>query len=346
MPIDLDKVAKLKRLEEEIITKLKEANAIREALGIKLLNTTMDGIISVPPWWTEAAELRANGMTLEMIGEKFGVTRERVRQILGKVGVVYRKYMRPEGQFRRPTKVYGQCPNCNADIHRNGAVYCSRACQKAYAFDQTPVPWMLEAVAKVQAGMSYTEAAGGFSNRAPTLHKYMLNHNIDPGPLKVFCRRCQKAFFRERRRALGGNEFLCTECEQSRPRKYGNVIHYHDGSMTTCGMAVDALTNISDDKSVITCRRCLRTMCPDETKRSIVRQVMALLTAASGPMMASDIIAKIRGAPTSVYMALSALKSTGHVVNPKRGQWMLVQPPAILEPNEIQNSAPDSDTDS
>lgn len=66
-----------------------------------------------------------SGMTLQQIGDKHSITRERVRQLLCRQGIIERNYK----QRKVHTKV---CPNCakSFETKRQDTVYCSKLCHR------------------------------------------------------------------------------------------------------------------------------------------------------------------------------------------------------------------------
>lgn len=71
------------------------------------------------------------GLTLEEIGEQFGITKQRVHQIVTKYGVEPR-YVRRDYQRRNPRRVEITCERCGKkrDVYpsQKDQKYCSRAC--------------------------------------------------------------------------------------------------------------------------------------------------------------------------------------------------------------------------
>ena len=79
-------------------------------------------------WWDEALEMRHEGLTYEEIGDQFGVTCERVRQVV--------RDLAPElqGVLDRCSPI--ECLQCGKFVdgpHRRTQKFCSRSCRALYA---------------------------------------------------------------------------------------------------------------------------------------------------------------------------------------------------------------------
>lgn len=78
---------------------------------------------------SEMAKLRLAGQTLQEIGDKFGLTKERVRQLLVKCGCVYKKPKKPKKPPVMHDLVCLECGNGFQRTHK--AMYCSSKCRSA-----------------------------------------------------------------------------------------------------------------------------------------------------------------------------------------------------------------------
>lgn len=118
----------------------------------------------------QVVECRQSGMTLAEIGEKFGLTRERVRKILEVSGIKGRLPKKPKNFVHRPCKC-----GCNTLVKYPGE----------YVFGhQFSIQWSEKGVTPelirqlYDKGATIAELAAKFRVASPTMSRYMDRHGI------------------------------------------------------------------------------------------------------------------------------------------------------------------------
>ena len=143
----------------------------------------------------EIAELRRRGFTLQQIGSRFGITRERVRQRLkryGDPGLIGRAapvhITRRQQTIERLTRV---CENCGASFvaqAANPGRFCSQRCFRVASHNQFCA--LAEKIIKARRqGMTWAQAwiAAGYNDRRSymasaahtTVMRYSESENVD-----------------------------------------------------------------------------------------------------------------------------------------------------------------------
>ena len=148
--------------------------------------------------WQQIASLYREGQTLQSIGDKFGITRERVRQILRKAGVPTEGY---RAQHKR-TSIAAQQEATIRQMHSKGATVPEMAeavgdCQmnvrsvlrraglKANRAFRKPAKGTVEKAkliaADYAAGMKTAEIARRHDTHQPSVYRYLRIAGIEPG---------------------------------------------------------------------------------------------------------------------------------------------------------------------
>ena len=112
--------------------------------------------------WPAVIEMRESGMTYQRIGQAFGITRERVRQILHAAG-------RPDlcGVHRAREKPQAICQQCGEAHERLWSPYCSRQCMKDFrqaAYYKRDLPKAERIAAMRQEGKRWADVAIRFGH--------------------------------------------------------------------------------------------------------------------------------------------------------------------------------------
>lgn len=122
----------------------------------------------------EMIELKKDGKTLQKIGDKFGVSRERVRQILFQYGITGRQY--PAEQGNRVEKEILQCLKCGDDFEvsknaKRKKRHCSSMCFKTdNMFNKPHKDWTKEDMKE------YNKARNSLPKAIKARRKYFLDN--------------------------------------------------------------------------------------------------------------------------------------------------------------------------
>lgn len=129
----------------------------------------------------EIVEMRREGKTYDEIGSKFGITRERVRQILNRDAADL------TGHINRPEPDYAPCPVCQKPV-RAPLIFCSKEHMRLYEFGK-PTPLQERLGPKIlemrESGMAWDKISQHFGQQtsyAPNLLQVWadkLGKNID-----------------------------------------------------------------------------------------------------------------------------------------------------------------------
>lgn len=172
--------------------------------------------------------------TLEEVGEHFGVTRERVRQILKAMGAPARsivqayEVLREQGACLPHEIACDNCgrafiPACNASRYSKRRHYCSPECRRQKRRTEwKPIaePYATAARLIQEQRLGYRAAliAAGMSPEAADVNAFrlrsqMLRHGLEiPGVVRMTCRRCKATFEHAR---VEHPPFMCEPCRDS-----------------------------------------------------------------------------------------------------------------------------------
>jgi predicted RNA-binding Zn-ribbon protein involved in translation (DUF1610 family) len=172
---------------------------------------------------------RDDGWTLEEVGARFGVTRERIRQIFRKMGVSSRGAGEIAANNRR-RYVPKPCPSCGVDMpYKAQGKTCSVGCAAKLRTRELE-PWERDAIELIRAGYGYStsikragyEPVGNdyrekhydLGRACATIKNLMRIRGVSaPRLVIVKCRHCGNEFKRERALAKKGSHFfMCPDC--------------------------------------------------------------------------------------------------------------------------------------
>lgn len=168
--------------------------------------------------YEEMVALYATGLTLAEVGEKFGMTRQRVQQILIMMDVPRRDMHSYPPKYRIPVAT---CPVCKTEFHP--AHRWIRCCSSKCSHEQLKRPMsgkLLKAYEYVQQGYGYMTAVvkAGFPRSrvkgvAFRLSSKMKRYGLTaPTDVLTTCRTCKAPFVSERKSTEDGFKFQCPRC--------------------------------------------------------------------------------------------------------------------------------------
>jgi len=219
-----------------------------------------------PEWHAKAIFWYRQGKTLEEVGSMFGVTRERVRQVLGKYGAQTRSRKQVGAGRRAITEARKRkpCATCFKLFlpHNRATAYCSHKCAR-----MRPVPWVVHASSLALNGVSLGKAVDKVGHDMRTraaavsrVHQFLRRNGLLTvlGELNRKCRwaGCGKPFAVQRTLGLA-NRIYCDEHRFVDVKSAGPWAYHLDaGGRPRCGMHSKRPMHLTSDPASVTCSRC------------------------------------------------------------------------------------------
>jgi transposase-like protein len=192
-------------------------------------------------WHSDAVAMFQTGATLRAIGDRLGVTSERVRQVIKPLlpaevrGSVRAKRAHDAEQAR----LTGACAGCGRPIRASRKVCGARECMAAHMSRPMPEDYQ-RAADLVMTGVPYTVAAmavGLPRSSAISLSSRMRRKGLVPPPVVLLCRTgCGRRFTAERS-APATRRRICPACEAERPAKAASAVRLYRSGLSLLATA-------------------------------------------------------------------------------------------------------------